>query len=68
MFYFMTPLSDLLYAHGNRIVHATAFVIPIAEHWLERKIALWSTMSSPVIYDITIAVSERNSDVQVTET
>ena len=25
----------------DRIVHTTAFVIPVMEHWLEREIAQW---------------------------
>ena len=31
----------LLYAPINRIVHTTAFVTPVVEHWLEREIAQW---------------------------
>ena len=25
----------------NRIIHTTAFVTPVVEHWLEREIAQW---------------------------
>ena len=25
----------------DRIIHTTAFVIPVVEHWLEREIAQW---------------------------
>ena len=33
----------LLYApsHRERIIHTTAFVTPVVEHWLEREIAQW---------------------------
>ena len=37
------PISskDYFYMHHptDRIIHTTAFVIPVMEHWLERKIA-----------------------------
>ena len=31
----------LLYAPINRIVHTTAFVTPVMEHWLEQEITQW---------------------------
>ena len=27
--------------HSDRIIHTTAFVTPVVEHWLEREIAQW---------------------------
>ena len=27
--------------HPDRTAHATAFVVPVVEHWLERQIAQW---------------------------
>ena len=33
-----------MYHPTDRIAHTTAFVKPVMEHWLEREIALWSTM------------------------
>ena len=37
---FRLAARDLLYIHPTEVVHATTFVIPILEHWLEWKIAL----------------------------
>ena len=30
-----------MHHHPDRIAHATAFVTPVVEHWLEREIAQW---------------------------
>ena len=39
---FRLTARDLLYHHPtDRITHTTAFVTPVVEHWLERKIAQW---------------------------
>ena len=35
------PPHRLLIPIRDRIVHTTAFVIPVEEHWLEREIAQW---------------------------
>ena len=37
------PPHGFFYMHHptDRIAHTTAFVIPVVEHWLERKIAQW---------------------------
>ena len=39
------PISSKgsFYMHGptDRIIHTTAFVTPVVEHWLEREIAQW---------------------------
>ena len=36
----------------DRIAHTTAFGTPVVEHWLEREIAQWVTMSLPGTYGI----------------
>ena len=33
--------TELHIAHKNRITHTTAFVTPVVEHWLEKKIDQW---------------------------
>ena len=39
---FRLPARVLVYApFTDRIAHATAFVTPVMEHWLEREIAQW---------------------------
>ena len=30
-----------MHHHTDRIIHTTAFVTPVVEHWLEREIAQW---------------------------
>ena len=37
------PPHGLLFpiSSTNRVVHTTAFVTPVVEHWLEREIAQW---------------------------
>ena len=36
----------------DRIVHTTAFVTPVMEHWLEREISKWKTkMKISLCYD-----------------
>ena len=40
---FRLPAMFVFYMHHptDRIVHTTAFVTPVVEHWLEREIAQW---------------------------
>ena len=49
MFYLTAHSSHFIYKQGffymhhptDRIIHTTAFVTPVVEHWLEREIAHW---------------------------
>ena len=38
---FQLAARDLLYAPSHFILHTTAFITPVMEHWLEREIAQW---------------------------
>ena len=33
--------SFICHHHTDRIIHTTAFITPVVEHWLEREIAQW---------------------------
>ena len=33
----------------NRIAHTMAFVTPVMEHWLEREIAQWGILLTPLV-------------------
>ena len=39
-------LTFYIYHPTDRIVHTTAFVTPVLEHWLEREIAQWGKQES----------------------
>ena len=37
----------------DRIAHATAFVTPVVEHWLEREIAQWVVRTTTININLT---------------
>ena len=49
-----------MHHHTDRITHTSAFITPVVEHWLEREIAQWATLTTPT----TTTTTNSNNNVE----
>ena len=49
----------------DRIIHTTAFVTPVVEHWLEREIAQWVHYEGSIRWPITPMANALNTELHL---